>query len=267
VKTRASVINAIMNQIPLSQDHRSPTGLNAWITGDVASLKMDNLPGFPGDPGTPVAATAGFDYRVTPDWLVGAAFSIGTTKQSFSTTGSFTQDAFAASLYAAYLNGPFWANVVASAGTLHNDVNRLVPIGITIQPNSGNTNGSNYSLAWETGYRFINGQFTHGPVVGFALQRVHVDAFTESGSFTSLSFDEQKRNSAVSELGYQASYDAGVFRPFAKVVWNHEFASTDRLVIAFSRPPPRRAIHSQRSCSAKIGEPRAWERRSGYRTS
>ena len=48
-----------------------------------------------------------------------------------------------------------------------------------------------------------------------------------NGSFTSPSFDEQKRNSAVSELGYQASFDAGVFRPFAKAVWNCELANTD----------------------------------------
>jgi outer membrane lipase/esterase len=70
-------------------------------------------------------------------------------------------------------------------------------------------------------------------VVGITLQRIHAAAFTESGSFTSLAFDEQKRNSAVSELGYQASFDAGLWRPFAKAVWNHELASTDRLVTAF----------------------------------
>ena len=70
-------------------------------------------------------------------------------------------------------------------------------------------------------------------MVGITLQRVHVNAFTETGSFTSLSFDEQKRNSAVSELGYQASFDAGVFRPFAKAVWNHELAKTHRQVTAF----------------------------------
>ena len=233
VKTRAAVVNAILNQIPLSQGHPNPNGFNAWVTGDVAFLKMDNYPGFPGDPGYPVAATAGFDFKLAHDWLIGAAFSIGTTKQSFSTTGTFTQDAFAASVYAAYLNGPIWANIVGSAGVQHYGVNRLVPIGISLQPNSGNTNGSNFSLALETGYKFVSGAFAHGPVVGITLQRVHVGAFTESGSFTSLGFDEQKRNSAVTELGYQATFDAGVWRPFAKAVWNHELASTDRLVTAF----------------------------------
>jgi outer membrane lipase/esterase len=233
VKMRAGLINAIFNQIPLSQGHGGPNGYNAWVTGDVSFLSMNNYPGFPDDPGHPIAATAGFDFKLTNDWLIGAAFSIGTTRQSFSTTGSFTQDAFAASVYAAYLHGPFWTNIVGTAGALRSDVNRTVPIGITLQPNTGSTNGRNHSLALETGYNFVNGRFTHGPLVGAVLQRVHVDAFTESGSFTSLAFDEQKRYSAVSELGYQAVFDAGMFRPFAKAVWNHEMANTDRLVTAF----------------------------------
>jgi outer membrane lipase/esterase len=202
VKTRAVVVNTILNQIPLSQGHPGASGFNAWVTGDVSFLQMKNYPGFPDDPGYPIAATAGFDFRLTHDWLVGAAFSIGTTRQSFSTTGSFTQDAFAASLYAAYLNGPFWANVVGTAGVLHSDVNRLVPIGITLQPNSGSVNGSNISLAFETGYNFMVGRLTHGPLIGAVAQRIHVNDFTETGSFTSLSFAEQTRNSAVSELGY-----------------------------------------------------------------
>ena len=234
VKTRAAVVNAIFNQIAISQTQRGPSGFNSWVTGDVSWLKMSNYPGFPDDPGTPVAITAGFDYRLTHEWLVGAALSAGTTKQTFSLNrGHFTQSAFAASLYAGYLNGPYWANIIGSAGTLYNDVIRSVPIGITVQPNNGSTNGSNISLALETGYNFVQGRLTHGPLAGVLLQRIYIDGFTESGSFTSLAFDEQKRNSAVTELGYQASFDAGMWRPFAKAAWYHELVSSDRLVTAF----------------------------------
>ena len=70
-------------------------------------------------------------------------------------------------------------------------------------------------------------------MAGMVLQRVHIGGFTESGSFTSLAFDDQDRNSAVSRLGYQVTFDAGAFRPFAKAVWNHEFADTDRTVTAY----------------------------------
>jgi outer membrane lipase/esterase len=170
VKTRAALINTILNQIPISQRQGGPYGFNAWVTGDVSRLTMDNYPGFPDDPGTPVAMTAGFDYRSTREWLVGVALSVGTTKQSFSLNrGDFRQSEFAASVYAAYLNGPYWANMIGSIGTQHTDVNRAVPIGITVQPNSGSTDGSNLSLAIEAGYNFIQGRVTHGPLAGIVL--------------------------------------------------------------------------------------------------
>jgi outer membrane lipase/esterase len=234
VKTRAALVNAILNQISISQRQSGPGGFNAWVTGDVSWLKITNYPGFPDDPGTPVAMTAGFDYRLTRDWLVGAALSVGTTRQTFSLDrGHFTQSAFTASFYAAYLDGPFWANVVGSVGTLQNAVTRSAPIGITVQQNNGDTDGSQISLALQAGYNFIQGPLTHGPLAGVLLQRIHIDGFTESGGFTSLAFDEQKRNSAVTELGYQATFDAGMWRPFIKAAWYHELVSTDRLVTAF----------------------------------
>jgi outer membrane lipase/esterase len=233
VKTRTAVVNSIRNQISISQEDRGPGKYHAWVTGDVSYLKMDNYNGFPGDPGTPVVLTGGFDYKYAHEWLLGAAFSVSSTKQSFSNTGNFKQDEFAASIYAAYRNRSWWGDIIGGAGTLHDPVNRLVPIGITIQPNNGDANGTNYSLALEAGYDFRFAGLTHGPLAGIILQRIHVGSFTEAGSFTSLAFDDQFRNSAVSELGYQVSYNSGFCRPFAKIAWNHELASTDRFVTAY----------------------------------
>jgi outer membrane lipase/esterase len=254
VKTRAAVVNAIDTQIPVSQSQAGP--YHAWVSGDVSWLKMTNSnPGFPDDPGTPLAATAGFDIRLNPNWLVGLAFSGGHTKQTFSLGGDFTLDEFAVSAYAAYQNGPFWGNAIASGGGLFFDSNRQVPIGITMQSNTGSTKGTNYSLMLETGYNFRTPLgsaapaypvkaapagivVTHGPVIGVTLQQVHVNGFTETdqfasiGGFTALSFLSQTRNSAVGALGYQASVELGRWQPFGKVVWNHEFADTDRTVTA-----------------------------------
>jgi outer membrane lipase/esterase len=255
VKIRAGVVNSIWNQIPISQGQ--PGNFHGWVTGDVSSLKMNNNSnGFPNDPGTPVNLTAGFDYRLTREWLIGAAFSLGTTTQTFSLGGDFKENEFAASLYSAYRDEPYWFNAAVTWGTLHYDVNRQVPIGISVQLNNGSTSGSDISFATELGYDFrtaigstrVTGMpvkaptaqlyLTHGPVLGVILQRVHVNGYTETdqfasiGGFTALSFGDQTRNSAVSELGYQASLDLGKWQPFAKVAWNHEWASLDRSVTA-----------------------------------
>ena len=232
VKTRAAIVSTILNQIPLSQRQRGPSGFNAWISGDISYLKMTNANGFPDDPGTPAALTVGLDYKIANDWIAGAAVSYGTTKQSFSTTGDFRQNDYAFSLYAGYSAKPFWLNAIATLGYARFDVSRNVPIGVSLQTNNGSTGGSNISAAFEGGYNIAAGMLTSGPVAGVTLQHIKVSGFTESGSFTSLSFGDQTRDSAVSEFGYQASYNAGWIQPFAKAAWNHEWAATDRDVTA-----------------------------------
>jgi len=231
LRTRAALIEGIRNQIPISQGGQGK--FSTWLSGDVSSLQIKNYPGFPDDPGTPAALSAGFAYKLPDDWLAGVALTTGQQNASFGLGfGGFTQNEFAASVYAARAAGPMWFDVIATYGTIKYDIARSVPIGITVPHNAASARGSNISFAGDAGYNFKSGAFTHGPVVGMTLAQVHIEGFVESGSFTSLGFDSQTRNSAVGEFGYQISYDAGRWRPFAKVTWDHEFASSDRLVTA-----------------------------------
>lgn len=259
VKTRAAVVDSIFNQIAISQHQRNAQTFNVWVTGGAASLAINSSSqGFPGDPGIPAAVTAGIDYAISRGMLIGAAVSYGQTTQSFDLGGNFKQTEVAGSLYGAFSAGPYWGRAIATYGGLNYDVNRIVPIGITQQSNSGTTRGHNVSFATEFGYDFVaplgsgpvssmpvkaapstfDAKLTHGPVVGIVLQHITVDGYTETdpfaaiGGFTALSFAGQTRNSAVTELGYQASIDLGQWRPFAKLVWNHELVSDDRSVTA-----------------------------------
>jgi outer membrane lipase/esterase len=239
VKTRQTMIQAMLAQIGLSQQGRSVGTYNTWISGGISALGIQSsAPGIPGDPGAPLSATACFDYAFAPGWLAGGAVSVGNTSQELTLGGSFQQNEFAASLYAAYLGRPFWADFIASAGYIDDRVDRVVPIDIAKLANTGSTNGSNLSLAAESGYNFISGPVTHGPLVGMLLQRVYIDDYTESdpfaaiGGFTALSFAGQIRNSAVSELGYQATLQLGYWSPFTKLTWDHEFAGANRTVTA-----------------------------------
>ena len=252
IQTRLGVVNTIQNQIPLS--YSTPGSFHGWVSGDVSFLKMNNSgTGFPDDPGTPVATTAGFDYAITPDWLVGAAFSGLTTTQSWSLGGNFKQTEYSGSVYTAYRHNALWTDAIATWGTLQDTVNRQIPLGITTQSNQASTSGSNGSIAAEIGYNFTNAfgtpitppglaykapavapvVLTHGPVAGIILQQVYINDFTEvnaSGAPTALSFGSQTRNSAISEFGYQASVRLGIWEPYAKVVWDHEWADLNRLV-------------------------------------
>lgn len=234
---------------------------------DAASLAIDNYPGFPSDPGLPVYGSAGFDQAVG-DWVLGGALTLGGQKASFSQDfGSFAQDEFAASLYAGHRMGALWTLAIASAGTIRDGVNRVVPIGIALQSNSAVARGSNFSLASFTGYDMVNGLITHGPVTGFVLQQVYIGGFTESGSFTSLAFASQVRDSAVTTLGYRASLELGPWRPYAQVLWDHELASPDRLVTAslttiaapsFAMPA---VVLGRDWATATVGTTLSWDKR------
>ena len=232
VKSRNASIDLIMNQIPISQRTRGPLGFNVWASGDVSRLKIDRPVGFVGESATPTQVTAGIDTMSSGGILYGLAVSAGTKKASFSQGGSFTQDEFAVSGYTAATLGPLWLNMIGTFGALHYDVNRVVPLGPVLEQNNATTNGTNMSFSVRTGHNTVVGPVTFGPVIGLTLQSIHIDGFTESGNVTSLAFSEQYRHSSLGVLGYQASFDFGMFQPFAKVLWNHEFVSNDRLVTA-----------------------------------
>lgn len=260
VKTRASVVDAIFQQISIFGRERAVGTFNAWIAGDFSSLAMSSgYNGFPSDPGTPGMVTVGADYLWAPDWLLGGAVTVGNTSQSFSLGGNFQQNEYALSAYAAYVGRPLWFEMIASYGGLHYDTDRVVPIGITTVANTGSTSGSNASFAAEIGYDLraswprqrdvfvtpvkaspVLFSVDYGPVAGIILQQVYVNGFREtdsfegdaSGGFTALSYAGQVRNSAVTELGLQAGVDAGRWRPYGKLVWDHELVSDDRVVTA-----------------------------------
>lgn len=229
---RLALIGTIRNQIALSSEgQRGPSSINGWITGDLSRLKIENSPGFSGDPGTPVSLAVGFDRR-TGDWVSGFSISANTTRQSFGLGGNFRQSEIALSAYSAFARENFWLNSVVTAGYLRSDIDRIVPVGIAPQSNKGRADGFDLSWAAETGYKYIASDITHGPVVGVILQHIHINDFTENGGFTALSYGDQNRDSAVTELGYQASTRLGPYEPFVKASWNHELASLNRLVTA-----------------------------------
>jgi outer membrane lipase/esterase len=231
VQARTGIIAGIQDQIGIARSHQR-AGFNVWVNGDVSSLKLATAaPGFPADTGAPLSGSAGLDYRSADGYLLGAAITTGTQGASFDLGGQFKQKEIAGSVYGGYLKGPSWASVIATYGALDSDVTRIVPIGITLQTNSGRTNGSNISVAFQGGYDFVYSALTHGPLAGVTWQRVKIGGFTETGSFTSLAFDDQFRESLISGLGYKAAYNIGRFRPFVQVLWNHEFAP-DRMVRA-----------------------------------
>jgi outer membrane lipase/esterase len=224
----------IQGQIELSEQHRGPTGFNAWESTGAYSLQVKNAPGFTDGSGNPFGGTLGIDYQLPDGIIVGVAFTMDSQMQGFSTGGDFNQVDEAPSLYAAYAAGPWWGNAVASYDLFQDKIVRPVPLGIFTDQNNGTTTGQSLSLALRGGCDFSLGQFTTGPVAGMVLQDVRVYGFTESGTsgVTALSYGSQTRESFVSQLGWRVWTDLGKFHPFAEASWNHECAGKSRMITA-----------------------------------
>ena len=235
IKTRTSLVASIQSQIAATHANHGPGMFNAWVTGDVGRLSIDNYPGLPGDPSTPVALAGGVSVHIGPGAIVGAAVSVGHNAPGWDDNrGKFKQDETTGSLYAAYRGPALWGTLIATYGALDYDVDRNVPIGLALFSNHASTSGHNWSVAGQLGYDFTVGIVKTGPVAGLLWQRANIDGFVESGGeFTSLGFGDQDRTSAVTALGWHARVDLGIWQPFAQVVWNHELADTDRSVTAF----------------------------------
>lgn len=223
---------SLQGQIDLTGQHRGPTGVNVWIGGGVGALELQNDSGFPGVAGVPFTGSLGADYQTPCGLILGAAFTAGAQTQQFSMGGGhFDQNDQAVSLYAAYQAGPVWGNVAASYGWYQDKIARDVALGLYTDSNSADTTGRSLALALRAGGDLHWGPVTTGPVAGLVLQQVRIKGFAESGSsgaatgangVTALSFGEQIRDSAVSQLGWRASVDAADWRPFAEAKWNHE---------------------------------------------
>lgn len=221
---------SIQGQIDLSGQHRGPTGVNVWIGGGLGALTLKNFSGLPDVAGTPFTGSAGADYQTPFGLILGAAFTVGTTTQRFSMGGGhFDQNDQALSLYAAYQAGPVWGDVVASYGWLQDKIARDVTLGLFTDSNSANTTGRSLALALRAGGDIRLGPVTTGPVAGLVLQQARIDGFSETGvsGVTALSYGEQIRDSAISQLGWRASVDVGDWRPFAEIKWSHELVDQE----------------------------------------
>ena len=234
IKTRTSLVSGIQRQIDATQTNPGAGNFNAWVTGDISRLKIDNYDGFPNDPSTPTSLVGGVSYRVMPGVVIGSAISIGQNSPKWDgNRGGFKQDELTGSVYAAYKGSAFWGTLVGTYGSMNYDVNRNVPLGIAVLTNSAETHGANWSVGGMAGYDFSWSGLETGPVAGLLWQHASIDGFIEGGGVTSLGFTDQTRTSAVSTLGWRARLKLGDWQPFTQVVWNHELANTDRNVTAF----------------------------------
>ena len=212
-----------------------------------------------------IGVTAGVDYRLSKQFILGLALGYMSTDIDLdSDGGGLDSDAYSVSLYGTYyVSDAFYIDSIASAGWTDNDVARTirynireltpdgVPTGAMVNVNqtaSGDFDGRWVAFSIGTGYDFNFDALTIGPLIRFNYIHVDLDRYEEqisgtgAGSGLALTVDDQDIVSITLVLGGQASYaistPVGILLPYVRLEWEHEFEDDRRTITAsFSEDP------------------------------
>jgi len=215
-----------LEKISYSFRTRAPKTMGAWVLGSTQKINLSGTQFSTSS--TPYIGTLGLDYQVNSKWLLGGFVGYRQSLVNYSNGGNFTQSGSTLGLYAGYQRNQIWFNSLVAYEALTNDVNRVTPIGITSFSNTSNVNGSNTSVAIQTGYNFAYQKLIHGPILGYSHVNTNINGFTESGNFNSLGFGRQQINALIGQIGYQAQRKIGNWLPNIKAIYNSQFRNTDR---------------------------------------
>jgi len=176
--------------------------------------------------------TAGIEYKISPDLLVGGVFAYSNptvnlvTQQAHNDINSYQFGA-----YTSY-TGPNWfTDGLLAYGHHVYDIDRQGIIDVI----HGNTNADTFTAAARGGYLFDMGWMRVGPIAGLNYTNVNVKGYTETGdALITMGVDGQKFDSFTGSAGVQFRYPFWIWaRPyssFINVTAEHDFIGSGRTI-------------------------------------
>jgi outer membrane autotransporter protein len=233
------------------------TGWRVWAAGFGNAGNLDGLATNPGSAKatfTNGGGSAGIDYRVNPNILVG--FTAGGADASFDVSDRYTHGSASGvnlGLYGmAMLGSGVYVQGVLSYGYYNNDIHRD-PVGENIGPteNARGSFGSNlFGGRFEAGWKNTFGQVNLTPFASIQFDALSQNAYSESTvvngttmpGIMGLHYSSHRVTSVPLSLGLQVdgSFPVGdgmTITPSARISWVHEFGSTRAISAAFLVAP------------------------------
>jgi autotransporter-associated beta strand protein len=205
-------------------------------TGDLANIGSHDLSA------RTVGFAGGFDYRLTPDTVVGLAFAGGGTDWSLAQgLGGGKSDAFQAGLYGATKSGPAYLAAAFAFANHWMSTDRFA-FGDHL---TADFNAQSYGGRLEGGYRFGTPYGGITPYAAIQAQNFHTPGYTESGLIPNgfaLAFNGRDATDTRSELGARfdrvlALYTNAVLALRGRVAWAHDWVSDPTLTPLFQTLP------------------------------
>lgn len=233
VQTRSRMVDQLFVQMRHGAAARAREGRSVWVSADARHARVESQ-GLAGSAdGSGAGVSAGADFVPAPGWVLGAALAHSQPRIEFSGGGEYRQSETALALYGGWTRGAYYLNSALTYGELEYDLRREIRLGAATRTARGEPRGHGTSLGLEGGANFVAGRIAHGPLAGVLLQQVKVKAFSEQGAGSAgLRYAAQTRDSAVARLGWRLEYDAGPWRPYARLTLDHELRDDDRQIEA-----------------------------------
>lgn len=222
--------------------------LGAFLNGSFTTGDRDETSFEPGFDFDNWGMTAGVDYRLMENLVLGLALGYSDTETELDdSAGDIDSDGYAVSLYGIYNIDALYLDAIATYGSQDYDTVRNVRYTVDVpvdQTFLGDSDSDEYSVSLGAGYDFNQRGFTYGPYLQFNYLKTEIDGYTERlarinsdpGSGLALTFDDQNIESFTSVVGGQASYAVGtgfgVLRPQIRLDWEHEYSNDQRLIKA-----------------------------------
>ncbi len=188
--------------------------------------------------------TAGADYRISNDWIAGAAFGYSESDSVYNRdAGAMMNYAYSGTIYTSYnLTDNFHVDGVFTATGNQYDSSRNVFIpdasgNLTQVQARSNFWGDQQRFSIGAGYSLPIDAFTVGLRARTEYGRVNIDSYKESGatangSDLNLKVEEQFNDTVITAVGFDLSYayssSIGVFVPQINLDWEHEFKNDSR---------------------------------------
>lgn len=206
--------------------------------------------------------TAGVDYRLTDDLVIGGMVSYSNIDSDFDKTpavagGGIDADAWGIGLYGTWYKDQFYVDGLIGYNQTDYDIDRAILLSLGSNPGTGatvqetartataSTNSSDLTLSLGGGMDFTRGNLSYGPFVRLTYLQSDIDGYRERGAFgLNLTVDDQDWKSFTSALGARVSASLsqswGVLVPQARLAWVHEFENDATTFTAFYTVDPRR---------------------------
>lgn len=220
----------------------------AFVAGGGQHLDFDSQDSAASGDGNGYNLTLGGSYRIDDAWRAGIAAGIYQQElEAGAEDSEYNLNSYLATAFVQYQENRWWADAALTGGYLdYDDLKRKFALGGGTRSEKGDTDGYLWAFGARLGYDIAqqaDSPWHLSPFVSADYARVEVDGYAEDGaSSTSLSYDDQKRDSKRLGAGLQGLYAFGsATRVFAEYAFEREYEDdTQDLTLSLNSLPDNR---------------------------